>query len=200
MKWLFIGDSITDSGRNQDPEGLGYGYVRMIKEEIIKEFHVEIINKGVSGDRITDLESRWKRDVLALEPDLISISIGINDVWRQLDHSEMEQVLPSEFEEVYERLLNKVNDGIVQIVLMEPTIIEENIYSKGNQLLMPYVEIVRKLGVKFGAIVVPTHGTFLQALREKKDTLTTDGVHMTSVGNRLMADTWLKSYKDNLLR
>ncbi len=200
MKWLFIGDSITDSGRNQDTEGLGYGYVRMIKDEIIKEFHVEIINKGVSGNRITDLESRWKREVLALEPDLISISIGINDVWRQLDHSEMEQVLPSEFEEIYERLLIEVNDGIVQIVLMEPTIIEENISSKGNQLLMPYVEIVRKLGAKFGAIVVPTHGTFLQALRDKKDTLTTDGVHMTSVGNRLMADTWLKSYKDNLLR
>ncbi|MFK3960222.1 SGNH/GDSL hydrolase family protein [Guptibacillus hwajinpoensis] len=200
MKWLFIGDSITDSGRNQDPEGLGYGYVRMIKEEIIKEFHVEIINKGVSGNRIKDLESRWKRDVLAVEPDLISISIGINDVWRQLDHSEMEQVLPSEFEEIYERLLNKVNDSIVQIVLMEPTIIEENIYSKGNQLLMPYVEIVRKLGTKFGAIVVPTHETFLQALGEKKDTLTTDGVHMTSEGNRLMADTWQKSCKDNLLR
>lgn len=200
MKWLFIGDSITDSGRNQDPEGLGYGYVRMIKEEIIKESHVEIFNKGVSGDRITDLEKRWKRDVLAVEPDLISISIGINDVWRQLDHSEMEQVLPSEFEEIYVRLLNKVNDGIVQIVLMEPTIIEENIYSKGNQLLMPYVEIVRKLGAKFGAIVVPTHETFLQALGKKKDTLTTDGVHMTSEGDRLMADTWLKSCKDNLLR
>ncbi len=84
MKWLFVGDSITDSGRNQDPEGLGYGYVRMIKEEIIKEFHVEIINKGVSGNRIKDLESRWKRDVLAVEPDLISISISINDVWRQI--------------------------------------------------------------------------------------------------------------------
>ncbi|MFP3440820.1 GDSL-type esterase/lipase family protein, partial [Pantoea sp. SIMBA_133] len=105
QKWLFVGDSITDSGRNQDSEGLGNGYVRMIRDGMIKKYDVEIINKGVSGDRITDLEDRWNQDVLALQPDVVSISIGINDVWRQLDHPEMDQVTPEDFKRIYDELV-----------------------------------------------------------------------------------------------
>ena len=193
QKWLFVGDSITDSGRNQDSEGLGNGYVRMIRDEMIKKCDVEVINKGVSGDRITDLEERWNRDVLELEPDVVSISIGINDVWRQLDHPEMDQVTPEDFKSIYEKLLEKVKPLGTKCILMEPTIIEERMDSIGNQKLLPYVEIIRQLTVTYDAILVPTHTAFIEALQKGKGTLTTDGVHMTEIGNQLMARIWLET-------
>ncbi|WP_226659327.1 SGNH/GDSL hydrolase family protein [Pseudalkalibacillus hwajinpoensis] len=199
QKWLFIGDSITDSGRNQDSERLGYGYVRMIRDEILKKDAVEIINKGVSGDRITDLEERWSRDVLSVQPDVVSISIGINDVWRQLDHPEMDQIMPHDFKKIYEELVEKVGSLGAKCILMEPTIIEERIDSIGNQKLLPYVEIVRQLAVKYDAILVPTHIAFIEELKKDQGTLTTDGVHMTETGNQLMAKIWLETCVDKLL-
>jgi acyl-CoA thioesterase I len=199
QKWLFIGDSITDSGRRQDSEGIGHGYVRMIKNAIVTYGNVEVINKGVSGDRITDLEERWNRDVLALEPDVVSISIGINDVWRQLDHPEMDQVTPDDFKKIYEELVDKVKPLGAKCILMEPTIIEERIDSIGNQKLFPYVKIVRQLAEKYDALLVPTHTAFLEELQKGKKTLTTDGVHMTEAGNQLMAKTWLDTCVDKLL-
>ncbi len=199
QKWLFVGDSITDSGRNQDSEGLGNGYVRMIRDGMIKKYDVEMINKGVSGDRITDLEDRWNQDVLALQPDVVSISIGINDVWRQLDHPEMDQVTPEDFKRIYNELVEKVNSLGAKCILMEPTIIEERIDSIGNQKLLPYVKIVRQLADKSDAVLVPTHTAFLEALQKGKKTLTTDGVHMTEAGNQLMAKIWLDTCVDRLL-
>ncbi|WP_273836130.1 SGNH/GDSL hydrolase family protein [Guptibacillus sedimenti] len=198
QKWLFVGDSITDSGRNQDSEGLGNGYVRMIRDGMIKKYDVEMINKGVSGDRITDLEERWNQDVLALQPNVVSISIGINDVWRQLDHPEMDQVTPEDFKKIYDGLVEKVNSLGAKCILMEPTIIEERVDSIGNQKLFPYVKIVRQLVEKYDAVLVPTHTAFLEALQKGNKTLTTDGVHMTEAGNQLMAKTWLDTCVDRL--
>jgi acyl-CoA thioesterase I len=191
MKIIFIGDSITASNKNTDPERLGNGYVRMIKEVLPKD--VKVINKGVNGHRITDLAFRWDRDVIELEPDLVSVSIGINDVWRQLDSPDITQVDVSKFEEVYRELLSQLSPA-TKLVLMEPTIIKENPQSQGNQLLIPYVEVVRKLAVEFEAVLVPTHDTFISHLTKKPDiSLTTDGVHMRKKGNELMAKSWLKA-------
>ncbi|MBY6037301.1 SGNH/GDSL hydrolase family protein [Fictibacillus nanhaiensis] len=198
MKMIFIGDSITASGKNADPERLGNGYVRMIKEELSQ--NVNILNKGVNGHRVTDLAIRWERDVINLEPDLVSISIGINDVWRQLDSPDLNQVDVEKFEQIYRDLLSQLTqNNSVKVVLMEPTIIEENPESKGNQMLIPYVETVRKLANECGAWVVPTHDVFMEHLKSYPEmTLTTDGVHMNKKGNLLMAQTWLKETKDLL--
>nr|WP_198768646.1 SGNH/GDSL hydrolase family protein [Fictibacillus halophilus] len=191
MKIIFIGDSITASNKNTDPDRLGDGYVRMIKEVLPKE--VTVINKGVNGHRVTDLAFRWQRDVIDLEPDLLSVSIGINDVWRQLDSPQLQQIDVSQFEEVYRGLLSQLSTK-TKLVLMEPTIIKENTESQGNQLLIPYVEVVRKLAKEFKAVLVPTHDVFINHLNKKPDvSLTTDGVHMRRKGNELMAKTWLEA-------
>lgn len=202
---LFIGDSITDSGKNEDPEQIGTGYVRILHDYLKITCPAEqltIINQGISGNRITDLASRWERDVISLNPDIVSVSIGINDVWRQLDRKEMEQVYPEQFVQVYRDLLSEVKAKThAEIILMEPTVIEEDIQSEGNTKLIPYVDIIHKLGKEFQAIVVPTHKKFmdyLQAANEYK--LTTDGVHMNSTGNMLMAVSWLEATKDLLDR
>ncbi|MBQ1213341.1 MAG: hypothetical protein IIX69_08000, partial [Clostridia bacterium] len=92
MKILFFGDSITDAGRNRDnpnmQSGLGYGYVRVIADRLLGEkpdSHT-IINTGISGNRIVDLYARIKTGVWQHEPELISILIGINDIWHEITH------------------------------------------------------------------------------------------------------------------
>src|SRR5690625_2018384 len=107
-KLLFIGDSITEWGRFQDPENLGKNYVRLIHDYLKVSYpnkNFEVINRGISGNRITDLEKRWGEDVVGHKPDILSISIGINDVWRQIDQPQMEQVYPEQFRIIYEKLI-----------------------------------------------------------------------------------------------
>src|SRR5699024_254748 len=78
--------------------------------------------------------------------------IGINDVWNQLKNPAMQQIHPEEFESIYDDLLRRVSGNTsADIVLMEPTIIEENLESIGNQKLKPYVQIVNTLAQKYEA-------------------------------------------------
>lgn len=192
---IFIGDSITDSGRREDSEGLGSGYVRLVRDYFLTDVgnpFQEVINKGISGNHITDLVTRWDRDVLELIPDYVSVSIGINDVWRQIDHPEKELVMPDRFEAIYRDLLSQLE---AKPILMEPTIIMEDINSAGNQKLVAYAEIVQKLSKEFNGILVPTHQTFIEYLKQNNGIqLTTDGVHMNSTGNMLMAKTWIQAF------
>ncbi|KLV25736.1 G-D-S-L family lipolytic protein [Niallia circulans] len=200
QRFVFIGDSITHAGKMEDREGIGYGYVRYIKDYFTinqPEALPSIVNKGINGNRITDLEQRWEADVLSLRPDLVSISIGINDVWRQLDQPQLEQVTPAKFSTIYNRLLEKVKkETNASIFLMEPTVIEEAIEAEGNILLKDYVSVIHHIAAKYAAVVVPTHQVFMEYLQKQNhQVLTTDGVHMNSAGNMLMAQTWLQVYK-----
>ncbi|WP_299089615.1 SGNH/GDSL hydrolase family protein [uncultured Metabacillus sp.] len=202
-KILLIGDSITDCGRREDQEGLGNGYVRLIHDYLITTYpsaNYQIVNTGIGGNRVTDLAARWQTDVIDHQPDYVSISIGINDVWRQLDRPEIEQVLPEKFSSVYKELLTKVKEETnAHILLMEPTIIDEDVNSTGNKLLKDYVEIVHQLAKAFEATLIPTHKAFIEYLQsESTYKLTTDGVHMNSAGNMLMATTWLRTVEELL--
>lgn len=200
---LFIGDSITAAGVESDQERIGNGYVRIIHDYLMTTYpgQFEIINKGISGNRVTDLEARWENDVIRLKPDIISISIGINDVWRQLDSPLIEQIYPEKFERIYERLLNRTREeNNSTILLMEPTIIEEDAASEGNEKLKAYIEVIHRLANKFGAGLILTHRAFIDYIEDDGgDELTTDGVHMTSAGNKLMAETWIKSTEELLV-
>lgn len=195
---LFIGDSITEWGRFEDEENIGDNYVRMIRDYFAvhtPDQFPEIINRGIGGNRITDLANRWQEDVITHQPDLLSISIGVNDVWRQLDNPDMEQVYPDQYEEIYRTLIEKTQaETNAKIVLMEPTVIEEDVNSEGNQKLKPYVEIVNKIAQEYGLTVVPTYQAFIDYLTSERPLpLTTDGVHMSSTGNALMAKTWIEA-------
>jgi lysophospholipase L1-like esterase len=202
-KVLLIGDSITECGRHEDSEGLGSGYVRIIHDYFVTAYPTTsylFLNRGVGGDRITDLAARWQEDALNLNPDYISISIGINDVWRQLDHPEMKQVGTEQFQQLYVDLLTQIKEKTnAKIILMEPTVIEEDVQAPGNKMLVDYVAIVHKVAEQFDATVVPTHKAFITYLQSGKgNKLTMDGVHMNSAGNMLMASTWIKAVEDHL--
>lgn len=196
-KIVFIGDSITEDNRFQDKAGLGSGYVRHIHDYFALRhpaLHLHVVNKGISGNRVVDLKERWETDVIWEEPDWLSVSIGVNDVWRQLDSPDIDQISPAEFMDVYRALITTVKDRThARLIILEPTVIEENENSEGNQLLKEYVAITRMLSKEFDAVHVPMHDRFIEYIREfPENTLTTDGVHMNPLGRMLMTLTWLE--------
>ena len=198
MKLLFIGDSITDCGRRQDADGLGNGYVRLIRDYLCANNPAEspvVVNRGVGGNKVTDLAERWETDVLAEKPDCLSVKIGINDVWHGL--SDPSRAVPLEvFVQTYTDLLEKVKSVLsgCKIVLCEPSVISPPAPDGGNIALKPYVQAVGDLAKRFEAeALVPLHGAFLEAQETRPDIVwTTDGVHPTSAGHMLIALTWLR--------
>ena len=172
-----------------------FGLLHDYLTALYPELSLKVINEGVSGNRVIDLEKRWRIDVMDHKPQWISVSIGINDVWRQLDSPDAEQVYPDKFEAVYRSLLNQTKElPDCRVILMQPTVIKEYPDSTGTQLLKPYVDIVNRLTEEFNGVLVPTHGAFLHFLQcEIGQDLTTDGVHMNTLGDMLMATTWLQA-------
>lgn len=198
QKIIFIGDSITEDSRFEDEVGLGAGYVRYIHDYFLvkhPKLNLFIENKGISGNRIIDLYNRWNEDVLSQKADWISISIGVNDVWRQLDKPEIEQVFPDKFESIYRKLLDSIQQSInSKVIMMEPTIIGEDIDSEGNKRLKSYVGIIKQLCSEYNTIHVPMHQAFITFLKQNSNKkLTIDGVHMNSLGRMLMMNVWLNS-------
>ena len=196
-RWIFIGDSITAAGRFHCPEGMGSGYVRFIRDWLLASYPAaapEILNRGISGNKVTDLAARWKTDVLDLQPALVSIKIGINDVWHGLRPDRQGTSLEA-FREIYQSLLSDLRQACpnVVIVLCEPTVIWPPAPEEGNATLQPYVQAVHELAEKSSArAVVPLHGVFNQA-RDKRPEIpwTSDGVHPGSAGHTLIARSWL---------
>jgi len=168
QKFLFIGDSITDCHRLADPERLGDGYVRLIRDYLAAKSPADcpqIINSGTSGHKITDLRDRWQRDLLAHRPDLVSIMIGINDVWHALMPGG--QGVPiEEYIQTYRELLEKTKRDLPSacVILCQPTVISPPAPSQGNDLLKPYVTAVNNLATEFQAsALVKLHDTFESA-------------------------------------
>jgi acyl-CoA thioesterase I len=197
-KFVIIGDSITDCGRGGEPEGLGSGYVRLIRDYLRAKdpSHApEVVNRGISGNKVTNLRDRWQKDVIDLAPSVLSIMIGINDVWHGLNPGGTGVDLPT-YRKVYAELLGQVMEKHPQctIVLCEPTVISPPAHAKGNETLKPYVNAVRELAVEQKAILVPLHEVFLDAAKARPDIdWATDGVHPTSGGHMLIARQWLEA-------
>ena len=124
---LFIGDSITDVGRRDDPDELGKGYVRLIRDRVLADSPAAapiVLNRGISGNKMPDLQKRWQRDVLDLAPDVLSIYIGINDVWHGLI-PDREGCAIDRFTDGYRDILAQTRAAIpkCRIILCEPSVI-----------------------------------------------------------------------------
>jgi lysophospholipase L1-like esterase len=196
-KLLFIGDSITDCGRREEAEGVGSGYVRMVRDWLRAADPASgpvVINQGISGNKVTDLQTRWQRDVIDPAPDVVSVMIGINDVWHGLPPRSA-GVDPETFLGTYRHILMELRARCpaCRLVLCEPTIISPPAPAGGNEKLGPYVRAVNDLAQDFVAdAVVKLHHVFRSAERVRPDIAwTTDGVHPTSAGHALIARTWL---------
>jgi acyl-CoA thioesterase-1 len=120
---LFQGDSITDYGRNyEDPDDLGPGYPSIIAG-LFPVFHPEMdvrfINRGCGGNRVSDLETRWQKDCIDLQPDVVSILIGVNDTLKNFH--EGKYMPPDQFEQSYRNILQRtVRETNAAIIIIEP--------------------------------------------------------------------------------
>ncbi|TVR50918.1 MAG: GDSL family lipase [Puniceicoccaceae bacterium] len=193
---VFFGDSITDCGRDRDqPHALGQGYVFLINAWLKYEMvapELLIFNRGISGNRIYDLEARLDEDVLALDPSVVTILIGINDTWRRFDSgigSPIEQ-----FHASYHRILSRLREELnPEIILMEPFLLpvpdDRRLWRED---LDPRIGVVRELAVEFETSLVPLDSQFAVASTwVQPDYWLPDGVHPSPAGHALISRHWL---------
>ena len=205
MKVIFYGDSITDAGRNYEvdfqPEGYGYGYVKYAVESLIAENSEKYVlyNRGISGNRIVDLYARIKKDVWNLQPDVLSILIGVNDVWHELDGGNGVDIV--RFEKMYRILLDDTLERFpsLKILLCEPFILKGNsTVEKWEEFLQvkEYAKVVKKLASEYGLYFLPLQDVLDKAAeRNGAENYAADGVHPTAEGAKLIAAEWLKAFK-----
>ena len=192
-KLVMIGDSITDCGRLATADGLGDGYVRFVAD-VLGNDDIQVINTGVSGDTVRDLKHRWQRDVLDLNPDWLSIMIGINDVWRQIDNWEPREnwILPDEYEQTLDALVGEVALSLDGLVLMTPYVLNLDTDDEMRSKMDAYGLVVRKIAKKYDAVFVDTQAAFDAFLQTHAATeISNDRVHMNAVGHRVLADAFL---------
>ena len=190
MKYLFIGDSVTDCDRLAYPP-LGTGWVN----EIAKSGKVngEIQNVGISGNRLVDLAKRWNQDVIENKPTTLTINIGINDTWRRYDDNDPTST--EAFSDLFDQLLNETTSKIdLELVLCEPFLLHVRPEMlTWREDLDPKIEVIHNLASKYQAKLVK-FDQILSAEAEKIGILdlAEDGIHPTELGHKLMAKTWLR--------
>jgi len=196
---LFQGDSITDVGRRESSDGLGSGYVALLAGAFQARHpgaRWAVLNRGIGGDRTVELLARWKEDCLDLKPDVLSVKVGVNDVWRLRGEWEGQTfVTAGEFEGNYRRLLDGARDaGTRRLVLVSPTVIDDNRDRELADLLDDRTATVQALAREFGAIYVPAREAFVRALATHPQVQwTLDGCHPTAAGHGLLAATWAQA-------
>lgn len=208
---LFQGDSITDGGRsrNDDPNHfLGHGYAYLIASRLSVDLAARqplFYNRGISGDRASDLYARWNEDTFSLKPDLVSILIGVNDAWRSMNGEA--SGFTDRLGRAYRHLLEETREVMPDtgLVLMEPFILQtgatvEN-WDRWQERIGEYQHLVRELAHEFDAVFVPLQQTFNDALQQAEAAYWLwDGVHPTAAGHELIARQWLDVVQNSPLK
>ena len=201
MKYLFQGDSITDCGRGdyENPYATGRGYPRLLEAELMaRDGDCEVMNCGIGGNRVVDLLARWKKDCLNLKPDVITILIGVNDVWHELgNHNGVSVPL---FEEVYRILLRETFAALpdARLILMGAYVIpglgivpEWETFTREVKARR---DVTRRLAEEFHLDYVDLQEAFDEAQKRFPAAhWTGDGVHPTAAGHELIAQAWKKA-------
>ncbi len=214
-KILFIGDSITDgawglsskpsSERNQTDMNhiYGHGFMFLCAAHYQGEYpeaDYQFFNRGISGDTLEKLEKRWKTDALDINPDVLSLLIGINDVYGYEGDFDFRA-----WEQRYRKLLDsalEVNPDL-KIVLCAPFIAytgstrKRTDYAKSEALVKGCAEIVKRIADDYKAILLPYDKLFEKLNAEIPESRSTywiwDGIHPTAAGHQRMADLWIKA-------
>ncbi len=185
IKLLFQGDSITDASRNrEDPHHLGNGYPKYAAALLAQqhpEIEFEFIDLGISGNQTKDLVARLQADFIDVNPDIVSLMIGVNDVWH---YSDTQWLSDAVFEERLERVLKAIKEETrAKLMILEPFLVPGTEKDFFREDLWRKIEIVRKMARKYADVYLPTDG-LLQAAFVGDDPLSyaADGVHPTPKG------------------
>ena len=206
---LFQGDSITDCGRDrQYPDDLGHGYPFFVNA-FLKAFHpslsIEILNRGISGNRTIDLLGRLEEDCLTLQPkpDIVSFYIGVNEViWR---YKYNEPTSDIQFERNFREILSRTVDALQpRLVIMEPFVFprESGVGPLGNPIfgidadfiseLESKAAITKALAAEFDAKFLPLFSIYRKLGEQKTSThWAGDSIHPTPQGHVIIAKEWM---------
>jgi len=196
---LFQGDSITDCGRDRNSKdansagALGTGYPLLVSAAALAahaDRELKFFNRGISGNKVPDLEARWRTDTLDLQPDVLSILIGVNDFWHKLDHGYTGTV--RDYEQQYTALLEETRQALprTQIIVLEPFVLRcgavtARWFPEFDQRRAAAGRVANKARVSF----VPLQSAFDQKTKSSRpEYWAADGVHPTPAGHALIAE------------
>ena len=206
---LFQGDSITDALRSRDNDQFaGNGYPTLVKAKLgyDEPGKYTFLNRGISGNRVVDLYARIKIDLINLKPDVLSILIGVNDVWHEEEIKN--GVDAAKFERIYDMLLDEVQEALpgIRLIILEPFVLHgkatENTpehptrweYFRDETPLR--AAAARRVAERHGAAFVPLQHLFDEACKLAEPAYWLhDGVHPTAMGHELIAREWLKAFR-----
>ncbi len=200
---LFQGDSVTDVNRDRrrqaqanDSAALGRGYPLIVASELLRDGPKRgwnVLNRGISGNRVPHLEQRWQADCIELKPDLVSILIGVNDIWHKLGGRYDGTV--ASYREGYAALVERTQANLPKAVLVvcEPFVLRCG--AVGPKWFPEFDErraAAKEVAQSVGAIWIPFQDVFDRAVEagSKPSYWAGDGVHPTLAGHALMAQAW----------
>lgn len=223
---LFIGDSITDGGwgrsggkptpseeRNHKDLNHVYGHSFMFLcaahyQSNYPEREYEFFNRGISGYTLKDLESRWQQDVIELNPDVLSVLVGVNDVYKHVSKNSDIPFDVAAWEETYRSLLDRTRQANPDIKLMlctpfvAPTgkMSTSSAYSRTDSVIRECADAVRRLSETYNATLVPFDSLFEELLRQHPVDdgrhWIWDGIHPTAAGHHRMATLWIEKFEE----
>ena len=201
MKILFQGDSITDAGRDKrNYHELGAGYPKFAAEYIkaaFPETDIEFINFGISGNRTSQLFDRLYTDGIAFEPDIISILIGINDVWHRhgsVNIATTDLQIETNYRAILERLKKETN---AKIVILAPYVLDAESADYLKEDLARILVIIRKLAEEYADAFIPLDVLFDEAMKTQPEPLyySGDGVHPNANGAAFIGRLYAEAVK-----
>lgn len=199
MRILFQGDSITDAARDKrNYHNMGYGYPKYAKEEILKahpDADIEFINFGISGNRTSQLFDRLYLDSIAFQPDIISILIGINDIWHRhgWEHiNTTDEQIKTNYRAILERIKNETN---AKIMVLSPYLLDAEDKDEMREELERVLEIVRELAKEYADVYIPLDEHFEKALKTQPCPryYSGDGVHPNDNGSAFIGKLYAEA-------
>jgi lysophospholipase L1-like esterase len=196
---VFQGDSITDEGRKKDVlvandnKALGKGYAAMVSGQVLlahPDMELKCYNRGISGNKIPDLAARWDQDVIALKPDILSIMIGVNDLWHTFAFGSKYKATIDDYETGYRALIGRTQKEVpgVRIVICEPFTTRT---APEFKPLAQFREVSKKLADEMNLTFVPFQAMFDEAVKAAPaEFWLWDGIHPSAAGHAIMANKW----------
>ena len=199
---IFLGDSITDAGRKNSPNQLGYGYVNILSESIKgSEGKWSIVNRGVDG-YITERVARClHHDCIPLRPDYVSILVGINDIGMiacsKSSWQDKLYLLEDSIRSYHEMLFDLSRETSAKVITLEPFVFpKDDKYQDWIPWQKKMSKNIHKLAKNYGAHFIPTQEPLNRKIEELGyEAVTTDGIHLTPLGHQLLADILKESFQ-----
>ena len=201
MKIVFFGDSITESSRNVlDPNDLGVGYVKIAAGKLrllYPDATLEILNRGVGGDRTAELLGRIQTDVVDEQPDVVVLQVGVNDVWHRFLFGK--EVTSEQFAENYNKLVDIIKGTGAKLLLLQPFVLNMEDKSRLRPYLKKINGVITDIAAREKLTLIPLDEIFTGLTQDiKPEQFSVDGVHPTHRGCRYIADLVIKELKKYL--